>query len=359
MTETVRLFNAAMDDTVAEGTPLGIVLRGSLDLGSLDALRVDDYQREEQKYSAQKNIRDALDHGQLLPDVELGMRGQHYTEREDNYTLRDAVYIIDGLQRISTIKEWMKQNPDKTPRLGAVVHFNTDEQWERIRFQRLNNNRKRVSPSVLLRNMRNDNRAILTLYGLCVNEQSFPLYDKVCWQQNMRRSDLITALMLLKVAGQLHSHVNTVGRVTGARIGKGNAPEAMSITLLRRMEIISMNTMRKNVHTFFSVIEELWGIRDIQYKDENSHMRGTFLKVLAKLFSEHTDFWRGEQLFVSLNARAKIKKFALNDPEVRRLCGSGGSALDILYYKMTQHFNSGKRTHRLHPRTPTQIADAG
>ena len=346
----VKMFNAALDE--AEDSPAGIVLRGGLDLNTIEDLYVDDYQRDEQKYSGQTKIISALNAGVRLPDIELGMRGQDYRSSTDtDFALRSYVYIIDGLQRVSTIKEWMRQHPDKKVSLGAIVHFNTTKDWEKDRFHKLNNWRKRLSPNVLLRNMRDKNKAVLTLYGLTHNDDQFPLVNRVSWEQNMKRTELVTALVLLKVANRLHSHIALPTRGVDKQPSRGGATiEDISFTLQRRAEKIGLNVMRENVKAFFRAIEEMWGITSITFKDQAPHIKGTFLMTLAKLMSDKKDFWAGDKLFISLPIKRKLQSFPLNDPTVKNLTGSGGKALDLLYAMIRDHINSGKRTHRLRDR---------
>jgi hypothetical protein len=354
----VKLFNAALDE--AADSPAGIVLRGALDVTTLTALRSDDYQRDEGQYTSQKKILMALNDGTRLPDIELGMRGQHYSSSKEEFTLKDDVYIIDGLQRISTMREFLSRYPDKVIHIGATVHFNTTKEWEKDRFHKLNNWRKRISPNVLLRNLRDRNRFILALYGLVYNDTSFPLYCRVSWSQNMKRTELLTALLLVKIANKLHVHINSTGRNApygsgSGGIGGGNI-EDLAGTVLRRSEVVGLQVMKENVREFFKIIDEMWGVSSVQYKDKSPHLHGTFLSTLAKLFSDHKDFWQGNKLFVPLPMRRKIKTFPMNDPHVKELCGSGGKAGDVLYELMEQHINSGKRTHRLRAREEVEVA---
>jgi hypothetical protein len=87
-------------------------------------------------------------------------------------------------------------------------------------------------------------------------------------------------------------------------------------------------------------------------------MRGTFLSVLAKLLSDHHDFWTGDddkRLFVEAPLKRKIAQFPISDPEVRHLAGSSGKAREILYLMLRDHINSGKRTKHLKARSEALI----
>jgi len=358
MTEYVKIFNAAMDEV--EDSPMGIALRGALDVRTLANLKVDTYQRQAQSYTSQKDIISALEHGDRLPDIELGLRGQNYSESKDGViTLKNDCYIIDGLQRVSTILEYLRRYPEKVVALGALVHFNTTHEWEMDRFHKLNNNRKRLSPNVTLRNLRESNRAVLTLYGLSNNDADFPIYDRVSWDQNMRRNDLISATLLLKISNRLHGHIVTPSGRRAVGRGKGGAKvDDYAATMLRRADTITINTFRNNVRTYFQIVDEIWEVRAIKYKDAAVHMHGTFLHAFARFLSEHTMFWHSGKLFMSTDIKRKLKQFPLDDPTIKSLCGSGGKSIDILFNYLVEHFNKGRRTGRLVPRPTFEHMEA-
>lgn len=346
---TVKLFNAALDD--AEDSPAGVVLRGALDLGSLHHLLRDDYQREAQPLSSQNRIMDALQSGSRLPDVDLGMRGEDFSAREGSFFLKDSVYIIDGVQRISTIIHFLGTNPGVPVRIGATVHLNTSKEWERERFHKLNNWRNKLSPNILLRNMRETNPGVLMLYGLSTNDKVFPLHHRVSWSQRMTRGELITALTFAKAVAFLHSH-----KVSSAR----SNVEEIGVGLQKLVEVVGVQNVRENIRAFFELVDQCWGIKSVQYKEGAIYMRGQFLFVLARLLSDHHDFWSDSaerRLFVNANLRRKIAQFPISDPEVVRLAGSSGSARQILYMLLRDHINKGKTTKRLSPRSTATTAD--
>src|SRR5271157_1389950 len=126
--EVIKLMNAALD----EDEHGNIILRGVLVPETLNYLKVDTYQREILPLAKINDLITAFDTS-AVPDVELGMRGGNVQEKAGIFTLEDPTYIIDGQQRITAAKEYTKKG--KIPRLGAVVHFNTTEKWERDRFR--------------------------------------------------------------------------------------------------------------------------------------------------------------------------------------------------------------------------------
>ncbi|HVM73775.1 MAG TPA: hypothetical protein VMU13_02805 [Candidatus Paceibacterota bacterium] len=338
----IKLVHGALDE--AEGSTTGIILRGVIAPDSLHHLLKDDYQREAQPLTSQWRILDALQKGEPLPDIELGMRGQNFTTREDNFFLKDHVYIVDGLQRVTSAIHFLGTNPGSPVRLGATVHFNTTKEWERKRFHILNTHRLKVSPNVLLRNMREESPAILSLYGLSTNDKAFVLHDRVSWTQRMTKGELLTALTFCKVVGLLHSH-----KVAG----KSNSIEELVPALGKAVEVFGIQAVRENIRVFFNLIDECWGIKSVQYREGAIYMRGMFLYVFARLLADHHDFWQGDdekRLFVMADLKRKIAQFPIHDPEVVRLSGSGGMARIMLYTLMRDHINSGKRTKRLTPR---------
>lgn len=342
------LFGGLQDD---ETSSSGIILRGAVAPESLRLLRIDDYQREIQPISSRASILDAFDKKETLPDIVLGMRGQNFHSRENNYFLDDPVYIVDGLQRQATALYYMEKHEGRElPLLGATVHFDTNFDWERRKFHILNSSRLKMSPNVMLRNMRSDSPVILALYGLSNNDKSFVLHDRVCWQQKMKRTELITANVFTRTAAHLHSH-----KIQGKSTNVDERVAALEATI----GAIGIQALRDNIKTFFALIDECWGVKTVQYRASAVHMKSTFLWMMARVFSDHYDFWPDEnekRLFISAPLKRKIAKFPLEDPEVRRLATAGGAARYMIYAMMRDHINSGKRTKHLHPRKSDVVA---
>lgn len=334
---SIKVLHGALDEH--DGN---IVLRGVIAPESLIHLRTDDYQREVAPLTSQSSILSALQKGERLPDIELGMRGQTYrTDKEGNIWLQDLTFIIDGLQRTSTAIHYLGSKPNAPVRIGALIHFDTTKEWERARFRTLNTLRAKVSPNILLRNQRETSRAILALYGLTTNDRSFVLHNRVSWGQRMTRGELITALVMCKIVGILHSH---------KAAGRSVAAELLVLALDRSSELIGLQNMRDNLKTFFDLVDECWGVRRVQYREGAIHMRSNFLFVLARLLSDHKDFWRQpdeKKLFIDASMKRKIAQFPINDPQVVNLAGSSGKARDLLYMLLRDHINRGKTTKRL------------
>lgn len=332
--EGVRMLNAALD----EDEHRNIVLRGVIAPESLSMLKAGPYQREILPVTTIKDLAEAFNGGCALPDVYLGMRGGNYTEHDGSTWLEDAVYIIDGLQRVTAAQEVHRTG--KVPRLGAKVHFNTTESWERSKFRALNTFGTKLSPSILIRNMEKEYPIVEMLLSLN-HDSNFVLAERVCWNQRMIRKDLITGLTLLKVAGMLHS-----------RFGKGSrsARYVEVVPALQRIyERIGRNAVRDNLREFWGVMDECWQVRNVTFKEGAVFLRTSFLFCLTSIISEYDNFWRDSKLFIERDLRKKIALFPINDPEVVRLAATGqhGAAGDLLYQLMLRHINSGKRTKRL------------
>lgn len=344
----VKILHGALD----EGPGGEIVLRGVIAPESLLNLQRDDYQRESLPLTSLSNIVTAIKAGETLPDVELGMRGQDYTDRNGVFTLKEPVFIVDGLQRISGGIHVMQSSNGEVPvRIGATIHFGTNKEWERNRFRILNTLRVRVSPSVILRNMKDGSPFVNMLCNLTANDKSFVLLDRVTWSQRMNRSEIITGLTLAKTVGFLHAHIASTRSVTIEELVPG---------LDKAMEICGIQTMRANIRTFFDLIDECWGIRRIQYKEGSPHVKGAFLTMLAKLISDHRNFWQGDgsldkKLFIEAPLRRKIGQFAIHDPQISNLAGSNGASRVMLYMLLRNHINSGKRTKHLIPRNGDHV----
>ncbi len=341
--ESIKLTCGALDEIAGKE----IVLRGVVHPDSFHLIQVAAYQREVLPLVHIKALVKAFESGSI-PDIELGMRGGDYTEKNGVFYLRNDVFVIDGLQRVTAGIEFL--NAGGTPHLGAVVRFNTNEDSERQRFQLLNGgSRVKLSPNVLLRNMRHDFEIVETLYNLTTSDRSCVMRDRVCWSQRMSRQHLISARTFLISSALLHSHVSAGG--------KSNSLDDIVHALSKMAQAVSTSTIVHNVKTFFAFLDDTWGVKTVHFKEGASYMRLTFLLTLASLFSRHQDFWRDKKLFVEKELQRKIKGFPLNDPNVKNLTAASGKARYILYQMLTEHVNSGKRTKRLTLRPEFKFSD--
>lgn len=324
----LKLLNAGLNQIGNE-----IIAHGWIDIDSLGLLKVDDYQREELgKIGKKTALQSAVEKGAALPDIMLGMRGQRFTSSGKSMFLEDPVFIIDGLQRVCALKMADDALNGKSPTrlIGAEVRFGTTKESEKDLFIALNTSRVPVSPNVILRNMRDNHKGILTLYGLSNADKEFPLYHRVSWNQRMKRGELVTALMMAKVTIGLHQPASSTRAAT----------IASSIDTVA--ERIQLATLRENVKSFFTVLEECWGISGVEYGTPSTHLRGNFMETLAKVFRTHSDFWKKENLYVVSDLRKRLKNFPISDPEVVRLSAAGNMAQHILFNMIVSHMNYGK-----------------
>lgn len=335
----VRILNAALDDDIS--SPAGLIVRGRIAPATLRFLKVDNYYQRQAEPRAE--LWAAYRDGVVTPDIDVGVRGDDYDVDGPDIIIRAPAYIIDGQQRVWNALQFMDQIAGVDVRLGAQVHFASTREWEAHRFTDLNRFTKSIRPSIYLRNWREKHIGIATLWGLTTNEPAFVLHERVCWEQNMRRGQLINAFLLAQIASRLHAH--HVG-VSSYRVEK----LAQAVDSCARA--VKTNIFRDNVRTFFEVIDHAFGVRTIEYHRRAPHLKSTFLAMLARLFSRHLNFWDGgdNRLVVNAEWRQTLARFPLNDPEWARLCGSGGAASEILYEMMLRRMNSGKRIHHLRPR---------
>lgn len=335
---SIKVIRGALDET-----PVGeIILRGVIAPESLRALQVDDYQREVLPLASINKLVKAFETGSV-PDIELGMRGQHVVERSPHFYLQDSTYIIDGLQRVTAAMRIVDRGSDILPSVGAKIHFGTTVDWEREQFRILNQERLKLSPNILLRNWRHDYGAIAMLYSLS-QDPNFVLGQRVAWSQRMLRKELITATTFAKIVARLHAHFGP---------GKSTRIDQVARGLESVQGVVGKQIMRGNVKTFFESVDNAYGIRRVQFKQGATFMKGAYLMSLARVYSNHTDFWRGDgerHLFIEASLQRKIAQFPYSDPQVVQLSSSGGKASEILYMLMVDHINSGRRTRRLKPR---------
>lgn len=335
----LHLVNAALDEIATEKGNQ-IVLRGVIDPEHLGRLRVADYQREALPISALTSMWHAIGKGESVPDLELAMRGHEFHSKDDEFWLEDDVYIIDGQQRRNAALHALKIDPKLSVRVGAMIHFGTTQQWERERFRILNMDRIRVSPNVLLKNMRHSHDSVLTLWGLSHSDPKFALRGKVCWRQRVGQDELVTARALLVTAGSLHQHV---AYVRARNIGD------MAPTIDKQANLVGLQTWRQNVIEFFDLVDEAWGLRTVTHYNLCIQAKVVFLQTLAEVIDEHMEFWKAPNhraLHINTEWTNRFKAFHLRDPSIRGLVAEGTAAINgprgVLKSLLIQHLNKGK-----------------
>jgi len=345
---TIKVVNGALDVVMIDGQER-LALRGVIDSMSLTSILVPDYQREVLADGKIDVLKKALTNSRV-PDIDLGMRGSGLDELGNGeFLLRDATYVIDGLQR-TTAACRLAEEGVVLPHLGAIIHFDTDEAWERKRFEALNLGQTGLNTNVILRNFALEHSAASLMYGM-TQDKKFVLYDKVCWQQNMRRTDMVTAITFYKVVGRLHSHLGP-GKSDPRSLARTGIPK-----ILKR---VNNATFTYNVRTFFGFIDEAYGLSNIAYRQHAVHLKTSFLLALAGVISDYEEFWDGNRLTINADLRRKLAKFPLQDPHVKDLAGSAGKATMILEQLIIDHLNANRRTTHLRKRdwiAPDEVSD--
>ena len=230
--------------------------------------------------------------------------------------LENDVFIIDGLQRVSALRKVAANDPDlaKGLRIGAEVRFNTTRDSENDLFTVVNVNRKSMSPSVILRNERNNHNSIATLYGLSMHDKNFAMVGKVCWDQQMHRGELMTALSFAKIAITLHRHTGPGGRHLSSTAKFGAVLDGLSSAVG-----LQCSTSGEPHHFSMTRWMLFWGLRGIKFTDRATHTRTTFLLQVAGMISDHEDFWEGTKLIIDAGQKSKLKSFPIEDPTIIRL----------------------------------------
>ena len=333
MQKGLRITHAALDEV--EGGE--IILRGRVDSTCLDLLETDSYQREILPPVKISRLMHAFQNGSSVPDIDLGMRGEKYKEPESGtFILYDPVYIIDGLQRITAGRNLIAGGI--FPRIGAVVHFGTTKKWECDRFKLLNYDRTRLASNVLLRNLSAESPVVETVFRMSTSDKVFVLSEKVCWQQNVLRGHLISAMTFFRVAGVLHGHLGA---------GKSSNLYDLVEGLDKIMEGVGRNTFRDNVKAFWGLIDECWGLRNVAFVSGATHLKYSFLMALARMCSDYKNFWQENRFYCPVDYARKLRLFPIGDPSVRDMAGSAGKAQEVLYHLLVDHMNKGKRTRHL------------
>lgn len=344
----IRIINAALD-TLQTDNGESIVLRGVIDPLHLCNIKADSYQREVLTPAKIEVLKRALKSSRV-PDIDLGMRGSSATEQIDDgetfWVLNDDVYVIDGLQRKTAGEQLVDEG--FMPHLGVIVHFDTNEEFERARFEALNVGQTGLNSNIILRNMAHSNPAALLMLEMTTKQPKFVLQDKVTWSQNMRRGDLITANTFYKAVGRLHSHLGP---------GKSEPRSLARSGITKIIERTGKGNFASNVTTFFWLIDECFDIKNIAYRKSATYLKSTFLCALSGVLSDYEDFWDENRLVIPADLRRKLAKFPVNDPAIKSLAGSSGMAIKSLEMLLVDHINAGKRTRRLKRRATAEFAD--
>jgi hypothetical protein len=306
----LRLLNATM--AIA---PSGRkIIRGYLGPDSLE-IPTDDYQRGQVQPILLSTYRDALASGEV-EEICVGSRGTRTRiNGEQLLILGDDTFLVDGRRRVNAAQKVRDEEGDVF--LPVVVYLGTTYEWERQRFKTLNADRIKVSPNVLIRNARGVNKGIGALYKYSEGDNRAPLYRRVRWTQSGRKTDLMTALLLLRVVNALHTPFGGV---------LGTAADDLETGLEKLVDYTSVNTFLANVNTFFELINSSWGLRDVNSTKNAYFLRASFLLSLCRVLTRHANFWNGNLLVIPDELRSKFGEIKL-DAVQREQIGSVGRAM--------------------------------
>jgi hypothetical protein len=304
------------------------LLLGVLDPEGLDGILDDEYQRERLPVTSVDDWKKAMQAGEV-PPLMFGMRGDRWGRQGDKWVLHDPTYVIDGLQRLTAARQ-LAVTEGIPPFLFVVVRLGTGKRYERELFLRLNSTQRRVGPNVLLRNVREREAAVAVLYSYSETFEASPLYKRVTWAQNGRKSDLMTAVMLLRVAGAVHAHFGPTQATQVAPLLGG---------LDRVLERVGAETFGENLMTLFEVMDGAWGLRKLKNKRNALHMRLGWMLSVSRIFAEHSTFWRNDRLVVPKWARDKLYSFKVTEPLMIQSIGTVGRASDSLITSLVGHLN--------------------
>ncbi len=326
----IQIINATLD--VHEDH---FVLHGFIEPACLHLLKVDKYQREVLSGSHVNKIARGFYEVGGVPDIILGMRGSSHVQTGKNgYLLKDPVYIIDGLQRVSAAKKVLESG--RMPHLGASIHFDSTYAFEKHRFEVLNLNQSHIGAGVIIKNQE-ENPAVALLLQLS-HESGFALGGKISWTQRQQRGELLKARTLLYVACVLHQRMGT-----GLK-GTGNL--ALCEGLGRLYGLIGRKAMRQNLIDFYDLIDQAFDIRNVAYAESAVHLKAGFLVALASVLSAHQEFWEDSRLVVPVELKRKLRSFPIKDPTIITMSASGSSGSKLLSQHIINHFNSNKQKHR-------------
>lgn len=316
-----------------------LILRGVLDVRSFAAkeenrLRIGKYQRAELPVEDFDDWVNSYGSG-LVDDIVLGMRGvrigipgEEFPElAADETYLLDETYVVDGQQRLAAARKVLADGR-VTPYLGARVLFGTTEASEAVLFDNTNNRRRRLSPNVTLRNLVERSTVLAAVHRFTTEgtvDDSVEveigaanlLVKRVAWDR-VGAGDLMGAVSLIKILSELHNHLGTT---------RSSDSKALVAGLLRATDAekgkITAEQMMANMIAFFNFVEELWQLSAVTDRKKAGVAREVFLTAVARLFSQHRDFWRngsdGTELSVKLRDRGKLEKIGAQDPFVMSL----------------------------------------
>ena len=332
------------------------IIRGELDMSTILSLRIDWYQRGTINKAKLTKLKKASFVGAEFPDIIIGVRGSDFQiDNGGGATILSDAYIVDGLQRWTATCLALEEAPSCPAHLGAKAFIPTDSAFERELFRKMNTGHTAMGASVMLRNEKEESRVAATLVGLSENEKKFALYRRIAWKQEADKTvdgDLVRGIVLLRVLGVLHHHLWHTAPIHSQVL-------ALLAMIDRNIDVVGLQQARENLITFFDTIDEAWGIRDTIVRFGTTWLHDVWLRICARLFSDHREFWRSDdtEFFVPKALLRDLKRVHPNDPELVALLRGGKMQRELLYQTILNTLNFGKSHNRLVNRYDLQRAE--
>ena len=344
--KSIKFVNAVLSTLEREGQTT-TVLQGSLDRTSVGDLLYDKYQRLVVPGPKQKELIMSVRAG-TVPPITLGVRGSALRDGGNGtFYVPESVFTIDGRQRNASFMKLEELEPGASPLLRVLVYFNTTYTWERRLFLQLNLNGLRLAANVVARDLADDYLIIEDLLHLTRSNMVFPLWERVCWEQRFRKGELINARTFLQTCGLVHANFGPTRSSDTEAIVAGNQAVA---------EAIGSKQFLANVEAFWNLVEGCWGVKNIEYRQSATQLKGGFLSVLARLLQSCPEFWVSptkkaeaaglrSQLVIGKNRRDRLRTFPLQDPTVVAMAGGnvGKMGNTPFYVMLLDHMNHGLR----------------
>ena len=349
-TKMVRVLRSSLRDFNND-----IVLVGVIDPLSLPLLKVDmTYQRLAMTAKQRKDLYRCDPQRDQFSDMELAARGSEDYETEpggEAVGLPGPIYIIDGHQRWTTALEYRKRSG--TPIfLGAAITLNTTVEFERKRFIDLSLNRRKISPSLLLRDQKEKIPFVNTLYGMTNGGDKRPmvLNERVGWGQNLGSEDLISGFQLSVLALALHNHLTPV--TTTVR----DIPNYM----LRLETLMPLSAFRQNVATFWDALDDTWKFAEMKTHLGRKLLNIGIIKMIAEIMAEHENFWKPPQAdhHLQINAEMIRRLREIKLPQLQNMVHGTGFSKTVMKNSIINWIDTGKSINKLRKRDDRRWKDA-
>lgn len=290
-----------------EQTNLTTSVTGEVEWESLDRIQIPSYQREE----IPKQIEKVFVSAQKLepiPPIELCVRTKNWDidARSRIMLIEDPVYIIDGQQRKCAMQKVFREGMnDIVPRLRATVFLGSNETWESDRFNVLNFDPIKVSPSVFMKNQSLRMPSIAMLYCLTQTREHC-LFNKVQWSQAKQRQNIFTSLIY--------------GSAVACMLA-GREIKSTKNDLPRKLEELRLqygdDNFKQNARIMFEIYNEIWKIDSFTYADKVIQVKGNFVRAFGMFLGMHNEFWRengnSRVLMVENRIIEKLKRFPIEE----------------------------------------------